>query len=91
MGAKSKQDVITPALEIGDGKLTARIDTRRRTWEYFRPVQAAGQVDRQRLHDTRADGVDAQLGSIDEADQPADDSWRALTTRNATRLLRRDR
>ena len=38
---------------------------------------------------TPADGVDAQLGSIDEADQPANDSWR--TTRNANRLLRRDR
>ena len=37
---------------------------------------------------TPAHGVDAQLASIDQADQPADDSWRALTTRNATRLLR---
>ena len=32
-------------------------------------------------------GVDAQLASIEQADQPADDSWRALTTRNANRLL----
>ena len=32
-------------------------------------------------------GVDAQLASIEQADQPADDSWRALTTRNAIRLL----
>jgi predicted TIM-barrel fold metal-dependent hydrolase len=37
---------------------------------------------------TPAHGVDAQLASIDQAGQPADDSWRALTTRNATRLLR---
>jgi predicted TIM-barrel fold metal-dependent hydrolase len=36
---------------------------------------------------TPARGVDAQLASIDQADQPADDSWRSLTTRNATRLL----
>jgi predicted TIM-barrel fold metal-dependent hydrolase len=37
---------------------------------------------------TPAHGVDAQLAFIDQADQPADDSWRALTTRNAIRLLR---
>jgi predicted TIM-barrel fold metal-dependent hydrolase len=36
---------------------------------------------------TPAHGVDAQLASIDQARQPATDSWRALTTRNATRLL----
>jgi 6-methylsalicylate decarboxylase len=36
---------------------------------------------------TPARGVDAQLASIDQADQPADYTWRALTTRNATRLL----
>ena len=36
---------------------------------------------------TPAHGVDAQLASIEQADQPADDSWRALTTRNANRLL----
>ncbi|HEV7851133.1 MAG TPA: hypothetical protein VGP27_07175 [Mycobacterium sp.] len=40
---------------------------------------------------TPAYAVDAQLASIDQDDQPADDSWRALTTRNATRLLRPDR
>ncbi|MGB8210044.1 MAG: hypothetical protein WCF69_21045 [Mycobacterium sp.] len=40
---------------------------------------------------TPAHGVDAQLASIDQARQPANDSWRALTTRNATRLLRRRR
>jgi 6-methylsalicylate decarboxylase len=37
---------------------------------------------------TPAHGVDAHLASIDQARQPANDSWRALTTRNATRLLR---
>jgi 6-methylsalicylate decarboxylase len=37
---------------------------------------------------TPAHGVDAQLAFIDQAGQPADDSWRALTTRNAIRLLR---
>ena len=37
---------------------------------------------------TPAHGVDAQLASIDQARQPANDSWRALTTRNAARLLR---
>jgi hypothetical protein len=36
---------------------------------------------------TPAHGVDAQLASIEQAEQPADDSWRALTTRNANRLL----
>ena len=36
---------------------------------------------------TPAHGVDAQLASIEQADQPAEDSWRALTTRNANRLL----
>jgi 6-methylsalicylate decarboxylase len=40
---------------------------------------------------TPAHGVDAQLASIDKARQPANDSWRALTTRNATRLLRAGR
>jgi 6-methylsalicylate decarboxylase len=40
---------------------------------------------------TPAHGVDAQLASIDQAPQPANDTWRALTTRNATRLLRRRR
>ena len=39
---------------------------------------------------TPAHEVDA-LASIDQADQPSDDSWRALTTRNATRLLRPSR
>ena len=37
---------------------------------------------------TPAAGVAAQIASIDAAPQPADDTWRALTTRNAQRLLR---
>src|SRR6202008_3502292 len=36
---------------------------------------------------TPAHGVDAQLASIAQARHPANDSWRALTPRNATRLL----
>lgn len=36
---------------------------------------------------TPAAGTLAQVASVDGADQPADDTWRALTTRNATRLL----
>jgi predicted TIM-barrel fold metal-dependent hydrolase len=38
---------------------------------------------------TPADAVVAQIASVDAADQPARDTWRALTTRNATRLLPR--
>ncbi|MDD1058482.1 hypothetical protein NMG29_09665 [Streptomyces cocklensis] len=44
-----------------------------------------------RGHRPRGDADDAgslaQIASIDAADQPADDTWRALSTRNATRLL----
>ncbi|WP_405699367.1 amidohydrolase [Streptomyces sp. NBC_01383] len=36
---------------------------------------------------TPAGGAAAQIASVDAAEQPADDTWRALTTRNAVRLL----
>lgn len=36
---------------------------------------------------TPGPGVAAQIASIDQAQQPHSDSWRALTTRNAERLL----
>lgn len=38
---------------------------------------------------TPAAAVDAQLAAIDRADQPPNDSWRALTRRNTDRLLAR--
>jgi predicted TIM-barrel fold metal-dependent hydrolase len=38
---------------------------------------------------TPAAGVGQQVASVDSARQPAGDTWRALTTRNAERLLRR--
>ncbi|MFJ6216876.1 amidohydrolase family protein [Streptomyces sp. NPDC092296] len=38
---------------------------------------------------TPAPGVTAQVATVDGAEQPAGDSWRALTTRNAERLLPR--
>ncbi|MFJ5775197.1 amidohydrolase family protein [Streptomyces sp. NPDC093094] len=38
---------------------------------------------------TPAAAVDAQIASVDGAPQPQGDTWRALTTRNATRLLPR--
>ncbi|MFC5032893.1 amidohydrolase [Streptomyces sp. So13.3] len=38
---------------------------------------------------TPATGVAAQITSMDTAEQPQDDTWRALTTRNAARLLPR--
>jgi predicted TIM-barrel fold metal-dependent hydrolase len=34
-------------------------------------------------------GALAQVASVDEAEQPPGDTWRALTTRNAERLLPR--
>jgi len=37
---------------------------------------------------TPAAGVAAQIASIDANTPPEDDTWRALTTRNAQRLLR---
>jgi len=37
---------------------------------------------------TPGTGVAAQVATIDESAQPRDDIWRALTTRNAQRLLR---
>lgn len=40
---------------------------------------------------TPAAGVDQQVASLAAAGQPDHDSWRELTTRNAQRLLRRDR
>ena len=40
---------------------------------------------------TPAAGVDQQIASLAAADQPDHESWRELTTRNAQRLLRRDR
>ena len=36
---------------------------------------------------TPAGGTAAQIASVDAADQPAGDTWRALTTRNAGRLF----
>lgn len=36
---------------------------------------------------TPAAGTAAQIASVDAADQPDSDTWRALTTRNATRLF----
>jgi predicted TIM-barrel fold metal-dependent hydrolase len=38
---------------------------------------------------TPAPGVTAQVADLDAAAQPVDDTWRALTTRNANRLLPR--
>lgn len=32
-------------------------------------------------------GVDAQLRSVDDAEQPPGDDWRSLTTRNARALM----
>lgn len=40
---------------------------------------------------TPAAGVDQQIASLDTAAQPDDDTWRALTTRNAARLFPRAR
>lgn len=42
---------------------------------------------RQRLLLDPGRGAAAQIASVDAAEQPADDTWRALTTRNAVRLL----
>ena len=39
---------------------------------------------------TPAAGTTSQVASVDAARQPDNDTWRALTTRNATRLLTRD-
>ena len=36
---------------------------------------------------TPAGGTAAQVASLDSADQPGDDTWRALTSRNAARLF----
>jgi len=36
---------------------------------------------------TPAGGTAAQIASLDSADQPEDDTWRALTSRNAARLF----
>ncbi len=36
---------------------------------------------------TPAGGTAAQIASLDSADQPEGDTWRALTSRNAARLL----